>query len=281
MQKHLTLLPAIAALTGMISHTGCGGCAGGSVSTPHDASTLPAPTGHGTVSLAWTLNDLGGQPLQCSQVSASTVALQLRTRGQATGAAESFTCTSSQSISKALDLATYDVSLELRAGSLTLATASDQSGVVVEDAKNTPLMPVTFIVDAQGSLVLSLGAPPTTSNCKAPSMQGAGINGISITLLHAEGGCAPVTFVRTKGQITQQPYTVNCSSPAVVACIESDETLTVPSLPSGPYTIHVIGKIGIAECWTSDATLQVPARGTALEQQINLAFHPENAACRP
>jgi hypothetical protein len=203
--------------------------------------------------------------------------LQLRPRGQATGATEVFPCGNNPSISKALDPATYDVAFELHAGSVTLATAPDQSGVVVENDKDTALTPVVFAVDAHGSLALSLTAPPTTSNCKSTSMLGAGINGVSITLLHVEGGCAPVTFARSS---TIQPYTVNCSSPAVVACIENDETLTVPTLPSGPYMIHVVGKIGVVECWKSDDILQVPARGTILTRVIDLAFHPENGLCR-
>jgi hypothetical protein len=208
------------------------------------------------------------------------VSLQLRPRGQAAETAEIFPCAGSPGLSKALDPSTYDVTVELHAGSASLATAADQSGVVVEDAKDTTLIPVTFAVDAQGSLVLSLAAPPTTSNCKSTSMLGAGINGVSITLQHTEGGCAPVTFTRTRGATTLQPYTVNCSSPAVVACIESDETLTVPTLPSGPYTIHTVGKIGITECWKSDDMLQVPAHGTILTQVIDLALHPENGLCR-
>ena len=281
MQIRLTLLPALAALSWMISLTGCGGCGGGSndSSGPHDAAPTPASTGHGTVSLAWALSDLNGQPIQCAQVGAGEVSLQLRPRGQATGTAETFPCAGSPGISQALDPATYDVAFELHAGSTTLATAADQSGVVVEDAKNTTLTPVAFAVDAQGGLVLSLAAPPTTSNCKSTGMLGAGINGVSITLQHTEGGCAPVTCIHTRGATTLQPYTVTCSSPAVVACIESDETLTVPTLPSGPYTIHAVGKIGIAECWKSDDILQVPARGTILTQVIDLAFHPENGGC--
>jgi hypothetical protein len=282
MQKRLTLLPPLAALT--VGLTGCSGCADGSRgsnSGPRDASTPPAPTGHGTVSLAWELSDLSDQPIQCAQVGARTVGLVLRAQGAATGEADAFTCSSSPSTSKAILPGIYDVSFELHADGVTLATAPDQSGVVIVDGRNTPLTPLTFAVDARGGLALSLATPPATTNCKAPSMMGAGINGVTITLMTAAGGCAPMTFVHTRGAMTLQPYTVNCSSPQVSACIESDETLTVPDMASGPYTLHVRGKIGAIECWKSDDSLQIPALGMALTQKVNLALLSEISQCLP
>ena len=281
MQKRLTLLPALAALT--VGLTGCGGCTdgGSNISGPRDAALPPAPTGHGTVSLAWVLSDLRNQPIQCTQVGASTVALVLRAQGVTTGDADSFTCSNSPSTSKAILPGIYNVSFELHADGVTLATAPDQRDVVIVDGRNTPLTPLTFTVDAQGGLALSLATPPAASNCKAPSMLGAGINGVTITLMTAAGGCAPMTFVHTRGAMTLPPYTVNCSSPQVSACIESDETLTVPDMSSGPYTIHVRGKIGAIECWKSDDSLQIPALGMALTQKVNLVFMPEIAQCLP
>jgi hypothetical protein len=267
------IIRAALGLTGLIV-VGCGDDGG----FPRDAPAQD-PTARGTVSLAWSLQDLDGQPVPCDQVGASTVSLQLRARGEASGAAESFTCGNSPSTSKPLVPGIYDVSFELHAGSATLAVAPGQNGVVIEDGKTTPLAPIAFVVDAQGGLVLSLAAPPATTNCKSPSMMGAGISGITITLEHAAGGCAPVTFVHTKGAMTLGPYTVSCSSPSVVACIETDETLTVPSLPSGPYTIHIRGKIGAAECWNNDDTLQVPALGKPLTQTLNLAFQKGTPGC--
>jgi hypothetical protein len=151
--------------------------------------------------------------------------------------------------------------------------------VVIESGMTTALAAITFVVDATGGLVLSLASPPATSNCKSPSMMGAGINGITITLTQAAGGCAPVTFVHTRGAMTLAPYTVSCSSPAVAACIENDETLTVPSLPSGPYNIHIRGKIGAVECWTNDDALQVPALGRTLTRTLNLAFQAGTTGC--
>jgi hypothetical protein len=176
---------------------------------------------------------------------------------------------------------TYAVSSELHASGETLASAPDQTGVVIEDGMTTPLAPIKFVIDARGSLVLTLvAAPPTTSNCRSPMMMGAGINGITITLVQAAGGCAPVTFVHTKGKAVLGPYTVNCSSPPIEACIERDELLTATGLTSGVYTIHTRGKIGAIEWWKSDTTLQIPAKGKELTRTIDLTLQSENALCR-
>jgi len=286
MQTRFTLLPALATLailTWMPSLSSCGGCASGDSKDdsikPRDASTLPAPTGHGTVTLAWKLHDLLGVPLLCDQVGARAVEITLHAQGHADDV-DAFACSSGSITSKEFLPGTYNVSLQLHAGDETLATASDQIGVVILDGMSTSLAPVTFVVDAHGGLILTLAAPPTISNCNSPLRMGAGINGTTITLVQEDGGCAPVTFAHTKGKTVLIPYTVNCSSPPVAACIENDETITVTGLNSGSYTIHIRGKVGAIECWKSDDMLQVPARGAALAQTIDLALDSENALCR-
>jgi hypothetical protein len=57
----------------------------------------------------------------------------------------------------------------------------------------------------------------------------------------------------------------------VAACIENDETLTVPSMESGPYTIHVVGKNNAIDCWKNDDMLQVPPVSQVLRATLNLA----------
>jgi hypothetical protein len=273
MQSRVTHLALLAGLA-LIGGAGCGDDGG----FPTDAAA-PDGSAHGNVSLAWSLVDPGGQPITCDQVGASTVSVALRARGTLAGAVDSFSCNNSPTTSRALDPGTYDVTLELHAGATTLATVPEQRGIVIVDGMTTPLAPVTFVVDASGSLVVSLASPPATTNCGAPSMMGAGIDGVTITLTQAGGGCAPVTFVHTKNGAPLPPYTVSCSSPAVAACIESDETLTVPTLASGPYTIHVRGTIGGVECWKNDDALQVPALGKPLTTTLNLALQPATPGC--
>jgi hypothetical protein len=251
-------------------------CNGGGF--PVDAA-VPDAVLKGTVSLAWSLTDLAEQPILCDQVGASFVFLQLRSHSSLSGAVASFGCQNSPSMSAAIDADTYDVSFELHGLSLTAVTAPEQIGVVVAADRDTRLAPVTFKVDTAGKLALSLAAPPHSSNCKSAAMGGAGITGMTITLVHTGGGCAPVTFLHTRGSTMLGSYTVNCGSPQVAPCIETDETLSVPSLPSGPYGIHVRGKLGAVDCWANDDALQVPPQSKSLTQTLNLAFDTSGPGC--
>jgi hypothetical protein len=261
------------ALASLVASAGCGDDGG----FPRDAMG-PDAVAMGTVSLAWSLRDLSDQPIQCDQVGANTVSLQLRNRAKLSGVAASLSCKNSPSMSQLLEPGLYDVSFELHGLNITLATASDQRSITVEAGRDTPLAPITFVVDARGGLALSLAAPPLTTNCK-PVGTGAGITGFTITLLHTGDGCAPVTFLRSRGAMMLGMYVVNCSSPVVTTCIENDETLTVPSMQSGSYTIHVRGKVGAADCWQNDDTLQVPPLGKTLNQRLNLALQSGISGC--
>jgi hypothetical protein len=262
-------------LAGLIGLAGGGGCGDGGF--PRDAAKPDAAV-MGTVSLAWSLRDLSDQPVQCDQVGASTVFLQLRNRATLSGVAASLSCKNSPSTSQLLEPGVYDVTFELHGLNMTLATASDQNAVVVDAGRDTLLAPVTFVIDATGGLELALAAPPSPSNCKDTGT-GAGITGVAIALEHAGGPCATVTFVRSRGAITLGSYVVNCGSPMVTTCIENDETLTVRSMESGPYTIHIRGKVGAADCWQNDDTLQVPPLGKMLSQTLNLAYQPDASGC--
>jgi hypothetical protein len=142
----------------------------------------------------------------------------------------------------------------------------------------TPDVPVdaTDISDApiNGGLVLSLKAvPQLATNCSQPPT-GAGITSTTISLQHdVSGPCEPLTFTHTRGAAVLPPYTVDCGSPVVVGCMETDETLAA-SMPSGAYTIHVIGKINGADCWQNNDALQVLPRDN-VAQVLNLSFHAE------
>jgi hypothetical protein len=255
---------------------GCSGCDDGGF--PVDAA-LPDATLRGTVSLAWSLTDLTGRPIQCDEVGATFVFLELRSKSTLSGTVASFSCGNSPSMSPPLEVGTYDIRFELHGPALTSVPAPMQSDVVIAANQDTRLQPVTFPVDTTGQLVLGLAAPPRTTNCGGTTMMGAGITTMTITLVRGDGGCAPVTFVRTHGSTTVGNYTVNCSSPQVSSCIERDETLTVASLPSGPYTIHVRGKIGAADCWANDDAFSVPAQGKARADTLNLAFKSGAPGC--
>jgi hypothetical protein len=265
----------LAGLIGLAGSAGNGGCTPGGF--PPDVQGPDAAV-MGMVSLAWTLRDPSDQPIECDAVGANTVVLQLRNRAKLSGVAESLSCKSSPSTSQLIEPGLYDISFELHGQSGTLATAPDQNAVMVGAGQDTPLAPVGFVVDARGGLALGLAAPPTTTNCKIGGT-GAGISSVTITLSYIGGTCAPVTFIRTRGATILGSYVVNCSSPAVATCIENDETLTIPSLASGPYMIHIRGKVGTTDCWRNDDMLQVPPLGKVLTQTLNLAFQSSVPGC--
>jgi len=276
----LTGVTGVTGVTGLTGVTGvaslAGGCGGGEGFASDAAIDAAVP---GTVTLAWSLADPSGNPITCAQVGASTVALQLQGRRTA-GVPVSLSCDHSPATSQLLAPDTYDVSIELHGAGLTSVVVPDQNNVVVRPGANTQLGPVVFKVDPTGALVASLHAgPQITSNCGGPP-SGAGIATTTIALQHdANGPCEPITFTHTKGTTTLEPYTVNCSAPQVVGCIENDESLSVASLPSGPYTIHIVGKINAAACWKNDDSLQIPAQGKTQTTVFNLSYHPEIPGC--
>jgi hypothetical protein len=216
----------------------------------------PPPATNGSITLTWSVLDQNRQPATCAQVSAKSVALRLRNRASGAIVATAFPCEASPGTAP-VAAATYDVAFELHAADGSkLAMAPDQPGVAITGGRITRLAPVTFTASTETSLVLTI-ATSTATNCQSPGNQGAGITGTALTLIRANGGCAPVTFLRQRGTEQRGSYTVDCSSPSVVACIERDETLTT-TVPPGPYTIHVAGKVGALDCWSRADTFQVP-----------------------
>jgi hypothetical protein len=263
-------------LVSLCGAAGAGGC-GDDGGFPNDGGIPPIATG--SVAVAWSITDLGGQPLTCDQVGASTVALTLHSLNRVYGVADSFSCGNSPSTSMSIESDVYDASFELHGANLVPVLGADQSQVTVTEGHTTQLAPVAFMVSATGNLVLQLAAPPLTTNCMPTGMMGAGINTDTITLQDAGGTCQPVTFVRSRGGATVGSYTVSCDAPASAPCIENDETLTATNVPSGPYTIHIRGQIGAASCWTNDDSLPVPAQGASLTRTLNLAFAAGTPGC--
>jgi len=261
------LMPA-AGLLGLASGSaGCGGCDGGGF----DAGISDVSPGQASVSLAWSLIDPStGRSVTCDKLDANaTVFVEIRSATVVSSAV--YACKSLQAVSDPLTPGTYRFMYELHlsaTGGVIPATAG-QSGVVVGAGQSIALAPITFPVDATGGLELMLQAG-SAGNC---ATTGASITSMSIRLEHAGGagdtGCEPV-LIQLSGR--GDAYNANdCSSPPAARCIESTETLTVPSLPSGPYQIHVRGKQGTLDCWGNDDVIRVPPQGKALRQTLNLA----------
>jgi hypothetical protein len=267
----------LAGLVGLVGWAGCDSCNGGGF----DAGVPDNALAGGTFSLAWTLLDQStNRPVTCDKLDPNaTVFIQASRPG--TGGLESFACKSMQATSIThFDPGLYSFSYELHVAAsgqtLTIATAPGQNGVAINSAQNVVLDPITFEVNATGRLELMLHTGPT-GNCTG----GAGITGFSISLEHAGGpgdsGCAPVVFNLSGGGT----YNANdCASPAVTRCINAGETLSVASLPSGPYQIHIRGKKGPVDCWSNDDALRVPPQGQTLAQTLNLALASETPGCQ-
>lgn len=269
-------------LCGLAGWVGCGSGAGG-----FDAGLPDTPAG-GTFSLAWSLIDDSGTA-SCTDVAAccnkldpnATVVVQASRVG--TSGVELFSCKSVQGTSiAAFAPGVYNVTYALRIPvgnqNVTIATATPQNGVMIESGSSVALAPIAFHVNLTGGLALMLQAGAAgTKNCTG----GAGISGFTISLEHAGGpgddGCEPVVFLRSAGG----SFTADsCTSPAIGPCIESSETLTVATLPSGPYQIHVRGKNnGTQECWTNDDMFAVPPQGGSLIRTLNLALASDASAC--
>lgn len=248
------LFCSIASLLVLVSSTACGSCG-------------PNPSTRGSTSLAWSILNSSGEATTCERVGAATVSLILHNRVSGDDATASFACTATRGTTSLLALGAYDATVSLRAQDGTpLATVPGRLMITIVAGQVAVLPPVTFTVDALGRLVLSIATPPTVSNCKS---SGAGLSGGSIILEHAEGGCAPVTFIRARGATQTGTYTVNCSSPLNAGCIEIDETLTVPAIEAGRYIVRARGKIGPLDCWTLDDVIEVPPAG-ALTRTLNL-----------
>lgn len=229
---------------------------------------LPDATTFGNVSVAWKLVDAEGNAVACDRVGARTVGLTLRDQNGIAGVPASFSCGNSPSTTQLIKTGTYNIGFQLNGDGGTITTAMDQIGVEVTAGATAVVDPVTFVVDAKGGLTLALRAQGATSNCKP---DGAGITGTTLTMVDAGGACAAITFVRSRGGAQTGTYTVNCAAPAVAPCLETDETLSVAAMPSGPYTMHVRGKVGATDCWKNDDALQVPAQSKTLTTTLNLA----------
>lgn len=265
----------LAGLLGLAGSAGCGGCTPGGF----DAG-VPDTTIGGTFTAAWSLVDeTTNQPVSCDKIDPNArVSVELT--GAVPGGSEPFSCKSLQGMSSTvLAPGTYTVRYELNVqeGSKTVTVASVAGpSVTILSGQDVKLDPITFRVNATGALQLTLRAG-SSGNCGAT---GAGITGMTITLVHDGGpgdtACEPVVFALSSGGTFDAR---SCSSPSVQSCVPADITLTVPSLPSGPYQIHVVGKKLTTVCWTNNDAFTVPAQGKSLIRMLNLALESETPNC--
>jgi hypothetical protein len=253
---------AVATSAAVIALVCASGCAPPSAATP----------ANGALSVSWSVHADTGVAVSCESVGARFVALRIRNRASGATTATAFPCPSNVG-SVQLTPGLYDVSFQLDAADGTrLAIAPDQRGVSLVSGQLTRLtVALTVGATPSSGLVLSLSTT-ATSNCRSPTAGGAGITGTTVTLERGAGGCAPVTFTRRLADRVVGMYTVNCSSPGVIACLENTETLTASFAP-GRYVVRARGKVGPIDCWQTDDTINVPAGSVVSHTAALLPTH--------
>jgi len=241
---------------------------------------IDSPPSTGAFSLAWSVTDTTGAPISCDTVGGVTVNVAVHDPTVENGTVEVFTCASLMGSSMQLDVGTYDLAFELDSVAGSISTAEPQPGVVIAAGVTTQLFPVTFPVDATGGLALAVTAGKSGGNCGPVAQMGAGINTMTLTLTHADGTCAPVTFdIAADSMRPPSQYVVDCLAPPLVTCIESDQKISVGGIASGSYRMNVVGRVGNANCYLNSDSLQVPADGKTLVHPLNLAFQTGTPGC--
>lgn len=229
-----------------------------------DGGPSDPPVSNGTVSLAWSVTNTNGQPIDCNDVGAQSVVLLLHNILEVGGSTAVFGCSSGAGITQQLSPGSYEIDFELRGTAGVLGTSPRRMNIMVRAGQDTPIGAVAFPVNATGGLDLFLRASPAMTNCGP----GTSISGMSIMLRRPGGACQMTTFRIEPGART---YSVNCSSSNVVPCIENNQRLTATGVPSGPYTIEVVGKVGAVDCWVANEPLQVPPLGKVLSRTVILS----------
>jgi hypothetical protein len=233
-------------------------------------SSPPPPPPHGAAGLIWSITGADRAFATCTHAGAASISAVLRNRASGDTITASFSCPGLRHKMDGIPVGAYDVALTLLAADgATLATTTSATGAMIVADQTTEVPPMVFAVELKGRLSLSLQVLTAPANCTSPTIGGAGISGVSISIEHAAGGCAPVMLTRRRGGMTVGTYAVRCDSPSIASCIETDETLSIDDIESGAYLVHVGGRLGPVRCWSGDDVLSAPAGG-ALAKTIQL-----------
>jgi len=250
-----------------------------------DAPPIDSPPVPGTFTLAWTVADMAGNPIPCSQVGAQAVTALMRNHKVQGGSTEVFTCSTLMGMSQTLVAGTYDASFDLNGPggdpvTGIIATAPAQLAFEIKEGENTVLTPLAFRVNATGGMKLKLQTQATGGNCATAPMPSSGITTNTITVTrNSDGMCAPLLFDVSAGASgTAGTYMVDCTTPVVAPCFERDQELTVTGVVSGTYAISVKANTATGtDCFTNIDQLPVPPLGRDLVRTLNLA--PSTPAC--
>jgi hypothetical protein len=248
-----------------------------------DARVIDAPPPGGTFTLDWSVTDLGNQNVSCDKIGATSVTALAHNRAFEGGTTQVFTCSTGMGTSQAMTPGTYDIDFELDAVTGVLATSPVQHGVEIASDANVRLTPLEFSLDATGGVVLALNSGAGGGNCGLVGNGGAGITATTLTLVHnGDSTCEPQTVDISASTITgamASTYTIDCATPVDGPCIETDQTISATGVPADSYTIHIRGKIGTANCWSNNDSLQVPPLGATLQRTLNLSYASGTPGC--
>jgi hypothetical protein len=239
---------------------------------------MPGPTG--TFSVQWTVTDQNNQPLACDRISAQAMTVLAHNLAFEGGLTQIFSCSTGMGMSQAMAPGTYEMNFELSGTFGSLAQGAKQAPVQIEANANLALQPVSFQVDARGSIALKL-ATNKASNCGSAASGGAAIDQVTIALNHnSDGSCEPITLSISDGATqTGGTYTVNCTTPMTRGCIENDQTITANGVPSDSYTFKVRGLVAGKACWVNMDSLQVPPLNKLLIRTLNLGQQTQTPGC--
>jgi hypothetical protein len=261
---------------GLLLLCACGGGGGFPDAPPPDSA---GPTG--TFSVSWAVNDQNNQPISCDRIAAQTMTVLAHNLAFEGGATQIFTCSTGMGTSQGLAPGNYEMNFELAGTFGLLAQAAKQSPVALAANNNVELMPVTFTVEAFGSVALKLATGKPGGNCGPANGGGAGIDQVSITLTHnSDSSCEPITLTITDGATqTGGSYTINCTTPMLRGCIEADQVITASGVASDSYTIRIRGMVSGKACWLNMDTIQVPPLNKVLIRTLNLAQQTQTPGC--
>jgi len=258
-------------LLAVVSLAACGGGGG----FPTDSQPDNMPVIGGRFELAWSITDVAANPIPCAQIGATFVTVTLRNRAVQGASTEVFSCSSGTATSLlTFTPGLYDLSFVLGGNSVLIGTAPAVQGVEITSGGTVTINPITFAVDATGKFETFLNTGVAGGNCAA----GANVTDFTITLTHSGAACEPATFAISNGP--PSTYTVDCATPALSACIDNNQELSIASLPSGSYRIAVKGKVSGIDCWTNTSTLIIPPNGKTLMQTLGLT-KLTTAGCPP
>lgn len=244
-----------------------------------DARPIDGPGPMGTFSVTWTVSDTSNQPVACSKIGGLSVTVLTHNLAVEGGSTQVFTCETGMGMSQAMPVGSYDLAFELDGSTGVLATVANQR-IEITANQNTVLQPLAFSLDATGALALTLATGKSGGNCGTTASGGAGITSTTITLVHtSDQSCAPLTFQISAGATRPAgTYTVNCTTPAIIPCIEADQTLSATGVAADGYQVHVKATAG-TDCWSNNDALQVPPLGKTLMRTLNLAYAAGTTGC--